>query len=701
MWSLAWMLLQGAVPTVISFTGQLRDASGTPYSPPCSVQVEILDNLGGTTVWGPVNYDNCTDSQGSFNLILGSDPANPLNLEPGREYYLILRVDKNSATYTTADVVFGDDNPSGDVIIVHSGANDEYVLSEGDEMTGNLTIKDAKLILQDTTNGDSLILDATTPSDGSSIESHGGKLYINSSSAQDVVVGSSANPISFHLHKYLTLYDSGAFYLRDASDPSGTYLYISKGSAFDLKSVNAPLFINSDTGQDVSIGSSTNPVGLHLHKYLTIYDSGAFYLRDASDPSGTYFYISKGTAFDLKSVNAPLFINSDTGQDVQFFSGASPANLNINLDNSHHVAINDGVLNITDTAHNKSLRMWAYGSGVDLESMGGILCINHNEPNWVQIGSDGNRITLAVHNTVDIYNSGRIVLRDDTNPSSTYLEIARGGEFDIKSHGANIFMNYGVPHRVQVGGGGQGAFLSLPDTGIVFGDEDYSDDGTGATSPPGSGPANTDVWYDSECYIGLGKNFDLTISQLKAQWMRFRNLHSDWVWIDADSDGDGVPYWKDSGDSENVVMKLTASGELYIDGNYHSGGADFAELFKAEEKLEPGDVVVIAGQGKVKKSRLPLDKRVVGVVSEKPAIIGNCAEGGSEDEVPVAFLGQVRVKVCDENGPIQPGDLLVTSSIPGYAMKAPENPKPGIIIGKALEPFQKGKGEILVLVTLK
>ena len=40
------------------------------------------------------------------------------------------------------------------------------------------------------------------------------------------------------------------------------------------------------------------------------------------------------------------------------------------------------------------------------------------------------------------------------------------------------------------------------------------------------------------------------------------------------------------------------------------------------------------------------------------------------DEVPLAVIGIVPCKVTAEAGPIVAGDLLVTSSTPGHAMKA-------------------------------
>jgi hypothetical protein len=68
----------------------------------------------------------------------------------------------------------------------------------------------------------------------------------------------------------------------------------------------------------------------------------------------------------------------------------------------------------------------------------------------------------------------------------------------------------------------------------------------------------------------------------------------------------------------------------------------------------------------------------------------------------VAIVGIVPCKVTNENGPIARGDLLVTSSTPGYAMRGSDKSMlPGAIVGKALQPFSGVKGKIEVLVTLR
>ncbi len=68
----------------------------------------------------------------------------------------------------------------------------------------------------------------------------------------------------------------------------------------------------------------------------------------------------------------------------------------------------------------------------------------------------------------------------------------------------------------------------------------------------------------------------------------------------------------------------------------------------------------------------------------------------------MAMVGIVPTKVSAENGPIKRGDLLVTSSIPGYAMKGTDrNRLTGAVIGKALGHLDSGIGVIEVVVSLQ
>jgi hypothetical protein len=65
----------------------------------------------------------------------------------------------------------------------------------------------------------------------------------------------------------------------------------------------------------------------------------------------------------------------------------------------------------------------------------------------------------------------------------------------------------------------------------------------------------------------------------------------------------------------------------------------------------------------------------------------------------------VKVKVDASFGAVATGDLLVTSSTPGHAMRSTPVEvggvtihRPGTLIGKALEPLREGQGEIRLLM---
>lgn len=109
----------------------------------------------------------------------------------------------------------------------------------------------------------------------------------------------------------------------------------------------------------------------------------------------------------------------------------------------------------------------------------------------------------------------------------------------------------------------------------------------------------------------------------------------------------------------------------------------------------PADVVVISPQGGVRRSFEPAAKNIAGIVSTNPAQV---LHDDLPQAVPVALSGVVPCKVTDENGAIFPGDLLVSSSLPGYAMKAPESPAPGTVVAKALEPLAQERGIIKALI---
>lgn len=186
-----------------------------------------------------------------------------------------------------------------------------------------------------------------------------------------------------------------------------------------------------------------------------------------------------------------------------------------------------------------------------------------------------------------------------------------------------------------------------------------------------------------------------------------------------------VALFNHSGPSGNIaifqnnganVARIDKTGQGFFNGGTVTGGADLAETFEVEgtvSQYEPGDVLVISEKTDrtVEKSSMANSRKVAGVYATKPGVL--LTDKGIEDPlgntVPMGVVGVIPTKVCLENGPIRRGDLLVSSSQQGKAMKAVpavisgiEIYPQGAILGKALENYDgSGNGLIKVLVNVK
>ena len=174
---------------------------------------------------------------------------------------------------------------------------------------------------------------------------------------------------------------------------------------------------------------------------------------------------------------------------------------------------------------------------------------------------------------------------------------------------------------------------------------------------------------------------------------------------------------------------LYAKGDLRVEGySFFDGGKSGYVVEVAQNDdvvpLEAGDVVVVSGVGPAVIGEIPVIKvrrataqqggAVVGIVDKHfaPAPNGNAAHErvrsavedttiGPGEYLTIVTLGAYKtVKADASSGPIAPGDRLVASSKPGYAMRA-VSPEPGTIIGKALGALSSSTGVIPVIITLQ
>ncbi len=97
-------------PTIVNLQGGITDLNGSPVAT-ASMRVTVKD-ASGNAVYTETLNDVVTN--GKFNILLGA--TQELKLWSDAKYNLIIAVDADSATFNTADVTFGDNSPSGDVL---------------------------------------------------------------------------------------------------------------------------------------------------------------------------------------------------------------------------------------------------------------------------------------------------------------------------------------------------------------------------------------------------------------------------------------------------------------------------------------------------------------------------------------------------------------------------------------------------------
>ena len=109
--------------------------------------------------------------------------------------------------------------------------------------------------------------------------------------------------------------------------------------------------------------------------------------------------------------------------------------------------------------------------------------------------------------------------------------------------------------------------------------------------------------------------------------------------------------------------------------------ADLAENYISDKPYEPGTVMMFGGDAEVTECRGFINPKVAGVVSTNPAYLMN----STTDGVAIALKGRIPCKV---EGPVNKGDLLVSSAIPGVATALAKDsamPNSICIIGKSIE----------------
>lgn len=177
--------------------------------------------------------------------------------------------------------------------------------------------------------------------------------------------------------------------------------------------------------------------------------------------------------------------------------------------------------------------------------------------------------------------------------------------------------------------------------------------------------------------------------------------------VNHDGSSGNIAVFQSSGSNK---ARIDRTGKGFFNGGTQSSGADVAEAFEVtgdRAMYEPGDILVIAttADRTVERSAEPYSPLVAGVYATKPGVLltERGVDESLDDMVPMGVVGVIPTKVSTENGSIHRGDLLVTSSTAGHAMRGDRDRiEPGMVIGKALQDYDGSQpGVIKVLVNVK
>jgi len=717
---------------LVSATGNVTGGNLTTAGLTSTGTLETTGNAligGNLVVQGNITYINIDDLRVEDPIIiLGTGPNGaPLTTNDGRDRGIYMEY------YTTGlgNAFMGFDNSTSNMVIANdvtfSGNDIVAVTAYGTLQAGNLYIQSA-VATGNVTGGNLLtggLISATGNIDGGNLHTAGLVTATGNVTGGNITTGgvvqATGNLIGSNLLLTSGFIDgSGATRITingsDADvdfavdgDSTANIFYVDAGTgtaSFGNSTQTTNAIASFNTTNSILIPRGTNaqrPDGVTgMLRFNTSLDQLEFYDNEEWTSAGTTFTIVTADSFtgDGSTVTFTLSEDSTTAATIVSINGVVQIPIT-----SYSVAANvltfteaptvsdviDARLLITtqvvkaivNISGNAAVEVTDFTNDVSITGdlvPEGNLSGNLGSPalQWNDLYLSGNSIYLGDIVIKDVGNDqvgffqadGTTPATIDSNNVDT-TQIANGtSSVAVISSGGNIRANVGGSTVQLLSSGGANVTGFVTATGNVTGNFIFGNgsqlQGIDATSIQ-SGTSNVRV-QSSGGNVSVGVDGSAIIRFTTA------GIVNDM--------GNGVGNIGNSTNYFNTVFAKATSAQY----------ADLAEMYEADQIIEPGTVVCFGGTKEVTTCDEDACRRVAGVVSTNPSYIMNAGLEG-EYVVAVALTGRVPTRVT---GTVRKGDMMVATG--NGRARAEDNPAVGQVIGKSLADFDGQDGTIEMVV---
>lgn len=610
--------------------------------------------------------------------------------------------------------VYGNSSANGYGVYANSNTGTGLNATSNNGTPANIAIfnnANNNSVLNANTVGNGTVVNVTTTGNGAGVRSSTGSGFAihgitsaqtsagvigDNNGAGEAVVGRTTSDIAGAV---VGRNDGGGYGVRGfiATNTSGTAVGVlgqvglnnSMGRAGRFENFNASNNINN-TFEVESNGNGNIPDNTQ--------GNAASFLLDNTNSVGAAVRGEVNTIFGNFGAAGIFGISSGTGGRAGLFYASNPAGNGASL-----IALTDGNGNAITANAGKD------GNGIEtnIDGAGNALYA------WVPTFSTGRAGRFNIFN--DANTSDVITVTTVGNGIAGNFKVDRvtGTSAAVKGEVNSQFANFGTAgiYGISSGTGGYaGLFHASNPSGngpALIAIADGNGNGiTANASNTGDGVETTADGTGSAIYAWI-PNFG---TGRAARFVNYNTANTNPPLTAETRSGGSIAVFRSGNPGAVNVARIGNDGRGFFNGGTQSSGADVAEAFDVEGNIssyEPGDILVISTtkDRSVEKSSTPYSNLVAGVYATKPGVLltEEHIDADLSGKVPMGVIGVIPTKVCLEGGKIKRGDLLVTSSKSGVAMKGNlKKVKIGQVLGKALQDYdQNGIGKINVLVNIK